>query len=53
MVFIRKNDGWYVITDSYGRRVQYLYYTKKEALRNFKKRFGYRYKHNVSVIDYT
>ena len=47
------DNGWYIISDSEGHRMQYLYYSKREALRRFKREFGWRYKHGVEIIDYT
>lgn len=53
MIFIRKSGGWYAINDNFGHHMRYLYHTKREALRDFKEKFGYRYMRGICVVDYT
>ena len=53
MIFIRKSGDWYAINDNYGHHMRYLYHTKREALKDCKKKFGYRYMHGIQVVDYT
>lgn len=50
---IRWSNGYLLIEDSYGHWYRYLYYTKREALSMFKERFGYRYKHGITIYDET
>ena len=52
-IWIRRVNGWLIIEDGYGNWWRYLYYTKREALRMFKEKFGYRYKHGVTIYDET
>ena len=47
-----KYFGGYMISDSYGNHMRYIDYTKAEALRKFKERFGYKYKRGITIIEY-
>lgn len=47
----RTGNGWIRITDDQGNSWRYLYYSKREALRLVKEKFGYRYVRNVEVIE--
>lgn len=49
----RTSTGYLEIEDSYGNFGLYLYYTKREALKKFKEKNGYKYKRNIEIKDYT
>ena len=51
MIFIRKTNGWFYISDNIGNHMTYIFYTKREALRKFKEKFGYRYKHGIEIVE--
>lgn len=43
--------GGYLISDSNGHYMTYLGYTKQEALRKFKERFGLKYKRGINIVN--
>lgn len=45
-------NGWYVIEDSDGNQMRYLYYTKREAVSKFKSEYGHKHK-RVTLVDHT
>lgn len=52
-IYVRRQNGWIIIEDDAGNWMRYLYYSKRESIRRFKNQFGYRYKRNIKIIDYT
>lgn len=38
------------IWDDYGNKCIYLGYTEREAIRRFKREYGYRYKRGVEIL---
>lgn len=49
----RTVNGYLRISNSYGRSVMYIDYTKREALSRFKLCCGVKYKRGVVVVDLT
>ena len=47
----KQGSGHYTLHDDNGHKMTYLYDSKRDAIRAFKRTFGYRYKHNVVVVE--
>lgn len=53
-IYIRKNnEGYYIITSDQGKRLMYLYYTKREVIKRYKAVHGWTGKHGINIVDYT
>ena len=52
-IYIRRINGWLVLSDRKGNTWKYLWYSKRYALSHFKRQFGYFRKRGVEIIDYT
>lgn len=48
-IYIHRRNGWIIIYDDAGNRMQYLYHTYRYALSDFKEQFGYKYKRGVKI----
>lgn len=44
-------SGMICVRDNVGNKMTYMSYSKREALRRFKARFGYRYVRGIKVIE--
>lgn len=52
-IYVRRASGWLLISDDEGNYWRFLYYSKREAIKRFKERFGHKNKRGVKIIDYT
>ena len=50
-ITIYKIPGGYRVKDSIGHFMRYYDYSKRESLARFKAAFGYKYKHNITIIE--
>lgn len=52
-VYIRQNSGAYVINSSFDYRgTTYIFYSKKEALKKYKEKYGLKYKNGERLENY-
>lgn len=53
-IYIRRNNGAYVITSSFDYEgMVYMFYSKKDALKKYKEKHGLKYKRGIVIYDYT
>ena len=50
-IMVEKTGSGYALHDDDGHKELFVFYSKRDAVRVFKQRYGYKYKRNVVIIE--